>query len=178
MSCGKETLKLLLKENCTDIFLKEYFSHMEDILGSDVVVETALENPSISSSIDEYTRIVSNSGVNDLDADVSILKSLVLSNNSDNEYYLQFAKKMIFNNKVDELIDIMKENIHLKRALVGDYLKNAPYTFAKQYEKSKDKDLAIGLLGTLQCYSIEEAAKRTCDFENPKDSKFEKIKKL
>ena len=101
MSSTKKILDYLLEPNDSDCYLKNYFKEMEEVYGTDVAVETALEKEEIKDSIDFYRP--TDAKINNLDINIAILKSAVLTNNVDNEYYLKFAKEMIYSGKIEAL---------------------------------------------------------------------------
>lgn len=154
MNNAKEVLKDLLRPNSSDFYLKRYFKEMEDVYGIDVAVETALEKKEIKDSINFYRP--TDAKINDLDIDLAILKSAVLTNNVNNEYYLTFAKKMIYSGKTEALINLMNSNTFLKRDLVKKFAESSSYSYSEQFKKVKNQRMAFGMLATLSYYKVEK----------------------
>lgn len=152
----EEAVKKLLEESSTEQYLKEYFNRIERVYGIDIATETALEKESIKDSIEQYSRI--SEDVNDLDINLAIIKSIVLSNDEDN-ICIKYAKEKISDGKVDELIQDIISNIHLRRCYIKIFAENVLIPPVKKYERVKDKPAAINNLANLNCYRLQQSLK-------------------
>jgi hypothetical protein len=113
--------------------LKYFFRKIESVYGEDVALSIAVGSGDIDYAVNYYSNNMFD-GVSKVDIYKELIKNEVACSDSDN-LYVSSTKKMVDENKIDELLMLFDATPNYKAVLAKSFIRNSYKPFEEQYPR-------------------------------------------
>ena len=136
----------IVKENETELKLKEYFKKLIDLAGYDYALVTLSTEDSIKDSITSFSNRFDN--CTDLELTMALLKAGILEGQQKDK----IVKSLIEDQHYEDLAFLVNYNFGIRRALTRDFMNHCYESNESTYEKKDNKEEILARLATLKTF--------------------------
>ena len=142
----------ILKDNETDLMLKDYLRKMTKFAGEEYTINSITQEENIKDSLSNFTSKFDKTSNNDLT--FAFIKSSILDSKKDNRTSI-ITKTLLKERKYADLIFLVNFNLGYRRELTKNLIKQSNSTYEELFSKKENKDEIINQLIDLKAYELE-----------------------
>ncbi len=147
----------VLKEEQLDKKLKYYFRKLLSVVGEEYAIVTLSTEETVKDSITSFSKDFDDEY--DIDIKLALIKASLISNNY-NSYGNDLVRKLVQDNKIDDLLEYIDINYNLRRSLTKNFIDQCYDTNLQTYEKRTGENSTISDLLLLSKYVDDKDEKK------------------
>lgn len=152
----EELVKTITSESFSEKYFRVFVGEMVEAYGIDEAVNVITNGNSIQDTINLDIPLTSN--INELDLRLALLRASVLYRN-DSNFDLEYTRRKIEENNIEELIQALSYNTPLKASLIRNFANNYTTTPRDVYEREDIERSSMRSLLLLDEYRKKEQTK-------------------
>ena len=139
----------IIKDNETDLMLKDYLKKMTDFVGEEYTIISITQEENIKDSVSRFTSKFDSSTNNELA--VAFVKSSILAPKKENRASI-ITKTLLKERKYADLIFLVNYNLGYRRELTKDFIEQSDSTYEELFSKIENKEEIMKQLVGLKAY--------------------------